>query len=174
MKLLCINADISLQKIQQFDNFCTTASSILDIEIEKISLAPLVRHQRAPFLYLDISTAGFALENYILNGDPAYWTKNKPYTSVLFAYGDYNTEKLEYLKKYQNTNFSDLIMFQHDNVNKEHSWTFGHINAMMKWSSSLFKIQESWFTYRDKLPGTSSMNMAIWYAARIGLNARAF
>ena len=172
MKLLCLDA--SLRNNPEFDNFCEAASSILDIEVEKIHARPLERFQPSSFLYSDLSTAGFALEDYVLNGDPSYWSRNKPYIATLFAHGDYSTEKLEYLKNFQHTELLDLIMFQHRDVNKEHSWTFGDIPSMIKWSSSLFKIQQSWFTNRDKLPGTSSMNMAIWYAARIGLNVNSF
>ena len=171
-KLLCL--DVGRDNSRLFNNFCDSVESLLHVEVVKISVPFIERYELGPFNYLDLSQAGFTLEDYVINGDPAYWTRAKPYVSALYAYGDYSIANLEHLTNYQNVNFSDLIMFQHGDINKEHSWTFGNITSMIKWSSSLFKIQNSWFTARDKLPGTSTMNMAIWYATRIGLDVRCF
>jgi len=170
MKLLCVDVDRNNSDL--FDNFCATAESLIGLEIIKVSVPFIERHNIAPFPYVELSCAGVALEDYVMQGDRAYWSPDKPYVSALFAYGDYSTEKLAGLAKYQDTNFSDLIMFQHGSIDKEHSWTFGNITSMIKWSSSLFKIQSTWFTGRDQLTGLSSMNMAIWYATRIGLDTR--
>lgn len=126
------------------------------------------------------SLAALTLENYILD-DSTYWSCKKDYLSVFYLFGNYSENYLSKLSLFENYLSKNLIVFPSvmgENIEEE--WVFGNIIGMIKWSSSLFKIDSSMLkdVYNN---GNSSggyykesddYKYRLWFASRIGMDVK--
>jgi hypothetical protein len=141
----------------------------LDIETLVVPSATL---EGPNYKYGNFSKAAFALEELLL-ATPDYWSKDKPFINVLLVWGNqHDLRGIEHLKSYQHTYNKDLIVFSTNNV-KHLPWVFGNIVAVTKWAGSLFKVHPTMPTQRDKSGFTTTLEVPMWYATRIGLDVRA-
>ena len=110
-----------------------------------------------------------------MNSD--YYSTNRKFDYVLICWGDYSTNNISYINdilKSDKNLTKDVLLFSNLSLDQKHSWVFGNIVSVVKWLSSLFKIEKDFFENvqnRDSyILKEEKTNIAIWLALRIGLN----
>jgi hypothetical protein len=175
MKLVVIDLEGSTPEGR---NFANTVSSCLGIEILHLDLYDI--ESKNSYEFGRFSKAAFSLEKLILD-TPDYWTANKPFINAMYVWKDYCIDDIHHLKEFNNVYIRDLLVFhtyyRKDDPSWHPSWVFGNIVAMIKWSTSLFKIDKSVYDtfdnrdlsfYRVKDP----MIVPLWYANRLNFDVR--
>lgn len=175
MKLIIIDLEGPNLKGIEFAN---SISSLLGMEI--ILLYPYEIECKHPYEFGKFSKAAFSLEKFILD-TPEYWQSKKPFINAMYIWGEYCIDDIHHLKDFDKVYIQDLIVFPTYYKKEEPiwkpSWVFGNIIAMLKWSTSLFKIDKSVYDTLDlrDLPYfhiQSPMLVPLWYANRLNLDVR--
>jgi len=175
MKLIGIDLDNSKDKSTYF---FSQVEKILDTEI--IVLQPYDIESKNPYSYSKFTKAGFSLEEFVFDEKNIdYWTQTKPFINCIYVWGDYNITDVHHLKQFNDIYLKDLIVFSTTEKEYTPQWVFGNIVAMIKWSTSLFRIDDELLKLFDKdrdldwlFIGDNKLKMPMWYANRINLDVR--
>lgn len=174
-KFLLIDFD---QNQARINDFSLSINKLFNKEVISIPLLNIKNDVK--YFSKCFSLAALTLENFILN-DSTYWSYRKDYLSVFYLFGNYSENYLSKLRLFENYVSKNLIIFPSvKGENLEEEWIFGNIIGMIKWSSSLFKIDNSMLKdiYNN---GNSSggyykefdeYKYRLWFASRIGMDVK--
>lgn len=170
MTILVISLDNNTEK---FQNFLLESRNFLNEELLVVN-NPLINSNKT-FLFKEFSQAGLNLEFFLMNSD--YYSTNRKFDYVLICWGDYSTNNISYINdilKSDKNLTKDVLLVSNLSLDQKHNWVFGNIVSIVKWLSSLFKIEEDFFENLQKRDSyilkEDKINIAIWFALRIGLN----
>lgn len=164
--ILLISVDNQIQKL---DDLVSIIESTINKKVIVVD-NPVI--DGPDTLFKEFSNVGFNLEKYLLESE--YYSADQKFHHAMIVWGSYSLDGVEKIGKFLHDDYTnDFLIFDHNNLDKDHSWVFGHVSALINWLSSLFKIDRSALETsldRDQyMLNGNEFNIAIWYALRIGL-----
>lgn len=170
-KILVIDLDNNLDRVKNFSN---DINHLFKRQVIHLPLLAIDKSVNTNYSYEHFSIASFTLENFILNCG-SYWSSDKEFINVFYLWGEYNLHTLSNIEMFLDYSPKNLILFSSVWESYNDKWIFGNIIGMLKWSASLFKIDNGFKQLVDENTNYKNGNdfkYLLWYANRIGLDVK--